>query len=623
MRLVMLVVLLGVVGGALASVTGTPPNLLGDTNVNNTTVWFDETYTLEGSVSIYAGGNLTLDNTKLIFNSTPTDSYGLFVGKGNATANGGWLIIQNGSNITAWNPENHTWVYAEYEYPPSSESPVIQASDSYFSELGKHDHGGDAPKRYGLEIRHTTSETFFDNITIRDSHNGIYLGDDGEAVNITNCTIDNISRCGIFTKYVGAYIYNNDITNVKLSIYAQYTDGLQIINNRFDAGTWRLGSYVIDFLGSPYDWDTMDRNFLIKNNTFIHFQRGVVCNQGARDGVIEDNTMDDCIGGSVVFNAALDCRNTNITIKNNNITDSQVGLLIRGDNHIAYSNKIINPMHPTGYTAGINIDDAHNTTIYDTDISNINQTTTYAIYSENSINTSVTNVTISDFMCGMYIYNMSNMCIVDGNITNSTTYSINFKGLNTGIKFINPTLNTSKINFTDAVDMFLPYYYLDVKVVDSSGTPISDATVTIVNNINGNYPTINISGDNKTSFTTGSDGHTPMPSGNESDSIAILDYTNNSTSITQMSYTVTASKTNYNDNSDTVTPNDTWYRSNANTYKNTTTITLGNWNPSNNGIHYNVSNPIMITTNTTMNVFSRTVTEQDNNVTSFKLVVTS
>lgn len=47
----------------------------------------------------------------------------------------------------------------------------------------------------------------------------------------------------------------------------------------------------------------------------------------------------------------------------------------------------------------------------------------------------------------------------------------------------------------------------------------------------------------------------------------------------------------------------------------------GGWSPSSHAVYWNATNQIGITTNATMNIFSRTPTESDNNVTSFKLVV--
>jgi len=116
------------------------------------------------------------------------------------------------------------------------------------------------------------------------------------------------------------------------------------------------------------------------------------------------------------------------------------------------------------------------------------------------------------------------------------------------------------------------YYPLDVKVIDLNGNPISGATVIIANNIDSNYPSINYKFENKTSFTTGTNGHTSLPS-DEENSIAIMDFRRTISTTNYMTYTITAERLGYT-NSTTVDPDSSWYRSNPNTYQNTITIQL-------------------------------------------------
>ncbi len=116
------------------------------------------------------------------------------------------------------------------------------------------------------------------------------------------------------------------------------------------------------------------------------------------------------------------------------------------------------------------------------------------------------------------------------------------------------------------------YYLLDVKVEDINGNPVEGATVTITNDVDSNYPSINYKWENKTSFITGADGHTPLPSDPEN-SAAILDFWQTKTEKREMSYIITAEKDGYS-NSTTVNPDSSWYRSDPNTYQNTITIVL-------------------------------------------------
>ncbi|MFA6097660.1 MAG: LamG-like jellyroll fold domain-containing protein [Candidatus Paceibacterota bacterium] len=137
--------------------------------------------------------------------------------------------------------------------------------------------------------------------------------------------------------------------------------------------------------------------------------------------------------------------------------------------------------------------------------------------------------------------------------------------------FLNVKYGTVNVDMPD--DKFYDYKYLDVKVVDSNNNPINGAIVGIANNIdNTNYPSINADGTIKSSFLTGSDGHTPLPS-DTTNTAAILDFYKTSTTQTEMTYTITASKDGKTA-STTITPDAIWYRSNPLIPVNTITIQL-------------------------------------------------
>jgi parallel beta-helix repeat protein len=114
------------------------------------------------------------------------------------------------------------------------------------------------------------------------------------------------------------------------------------------------------------------------------------------------------------------------------------------------------------------------------------------------------------------------------------------------------------------------YYPLDVLVKDANGIPIEGATVTITNLNNSNYPSKNDNWEDKTTFITGANGHTPLPSDREN-SAAVIDFRLTSTGSTYFVHTITAQKDGYS-TSITVNPNSSWYRPNPNTYQDTVTI---------------------------------------------------
>ncbi len=138
------------------------------------------------------------------------------------------------------------------------------------------------------------------------------------------------------------------------------------------------------------------------------------------------------------------------------------------------------------------------------------------------------------------------------------------------LAFINMVYGS--VTFTNSSDVFKDYKYLDVEVVDINNNPIQGATVSITNTVDSNYPSINISAQTKTSFTTGSNGHTPLPS-DPANSAAILDFYKTSSTQQEMNYTITATYNNIS-NSTTITPDTTWYRVIPDTYQNTVNIQL-------------------------------------------------
>ena len=163
--------------------------------------------------------------------------------------------------------------------------------------------------------------------------------------------------------------------------------------------------------------------------------------------------------------------------------------------------------------------------------------------------------------------------------------------------FVN--INHSSVIVDMPDDYFYNYQYADVGIIYSNGNPVSNATITFMTNRS--YPNstdlflsaIDLYRNNKSTISTDASGHIPLPQGNETNTLALLSYYQNSTSTNNMSYTVnvndsskiyvnintTINSTGYNSPnqpvaSATISPNSSWYRSNPNTYQNTTTIQL-------------------------------------------------
>jgi len=237
--------------------------------------------------------------------------------------------------------------------------------------------------------------------------------------------------------------------------------------------------------------------------------------------------------------------------------------------------------------------------------------------------------------------------------------------IDSGIGLVNckfDTVNIASGAFTDcdgtSVDKFaLVKYYLDVKVVDGAGNPVSGAVVNITNEVDVDYQTENmvittpyatsgysctyhhyrfVDGQLHNSTTTGIDGHTPLPS-NITDVLVAADYYKNLTAQINFTYNITVSKGAQTATTSGININDTWHRTDPEIPTMTITCNLstgtcdigpsgnGNsWSPSNKGNYYNFTNPIEITIKghgDRSHIFSRTPTQSDNNTTSFKLEV--
>lgn len=136
----------------------------------------------------------------------------------------------------------------------------------------------------------------------------------------------------------------------------------------------------------------------------------------------------------------------------------------------------------------------------------------------------------------------------------------------------------------------IPKYYLDVKVVDGGGKPVSGANVSIMNQVDDtNYPAENtqttqpifdphptgtdqyfylsyqlIQGIKNPSQTTGSDGHTALPS-DAANTLVLSDYVKDQSSQTNFTYAVSVSKGGKTASMSGLDLDPTWYRDNPQT----------------------------------------------------------
>ena len=205
-------------------------------------------------------------------------------------------------------------------------------------------------------------------------------------------------------------------------------------------------------------------------------------------------------------------------------------------------------------------------------------------------------------------------------ISSATETACNIKNITTTVRPINTYFPSSIVygvlrsNFTNS--SIVPYYYLDVLVQYSNGTPVPNANITIINNVNSNYlpqsvlynytwthlldenartfPTEVLGSqctssygvndmsypkrveNNLTAVQTDSTGHTALP--NQSNAVMLAAYFKNATEQTNFTYNIFVNVAGYAEQTKTVTVDDTWYRADPSTYQNTTTFVFSESN---------------------------------------------
>ena len=176
------VFLLALVALMMSSQGGQASQTLGDTTISTPgNVWADDTYYMEGNLTIASGGELTMDNVILQFNITSDGEHWLSV-EGGSTFDvmGGTLIrSSSSSHYNFWIEATSTW----------------RIRDTIIEYAGYAAAGS-----RGVSIKTLpTADVVLDNVEIRYSKgNGIYWASDFRSLTLTNCLIHDNSGNGIF-----------------------------------------------------------------------------------------------------------------------------------------------------------------------------------------------------------------------------------------------------------------------------------------------------------------------------------------------------------------------------------------------------------------------------------------
>jgi PKD repeat protein len=511
----------------------------------------DNTSIICANLSIKANSELIIVNEELKLNCSYDEEY--------AITNYGNLAI-SGSTITTVNPKYHSYINSfRGQYTPWSFSLI----NSTVRNMGSNNNSK-AAIYLGSEISSVSnkpaSPVIIYNSTIENCEYAFVeehaYGDlpDGY-FNISKTRFSNLSttrdgNAGLIILVDSAHFVDNIINNVTCSCYILWITGPSDVIIKGNE-IYNTSSKVAINSKHSRNINIKDNNIHDNNGTAIYIYKGWVEDYETGDSVI-NNTIDNQKNeGGYAISVLYSSRTGNLIC--GNIIKNTVGSVfnVMGTNNSIFEDNIIN--NCTG--AGFVLSDA-----------------TYRETYLQSENIRFKNNTIQDCAYALELRtNAPNSSFVDEKYINAiprihTTNNI-------------PIINgyNSKWSEIKLGANYNIYKYLNVEVIDINGRPIDNATVSINNNINSTYPSINIIGSIKNSTQTGINGHTPLPS-DKNNSIAILDYyeTNiNYQKVTsEMNYTITAEKEGIRATVGGIDPDSTWYRPNADIPTHVVTITL-------------------------------------------------
>lgn len=503
-------------------------------DVSNSTAYnrVGNTSTLTAIISMSSGSSLDLSDETFIFNCTTNGEYHI--------TGGGASLTASYANITSLSPSAKGYIFMDKAV--GNAPPLLNLNHNTISYLGMV-----GETTGGITVRYYANYNIpvFHNNTVSNCYQGFAILSNQLGGTITNNTVSSFTSNGLTTSSShGVTISNNTIHSF---------DGALTYGIYYYAGHSGIISYntVHSFTGNAVG---------IKQKETMHI-------------LMYNNTVYDGVGKGLQLWKQVPT-NWHSKCYNNNITNCTIGIHDGGaydDQAIVYvyNNSI------TGGTTAIEMVTSINSYYNGNTITN---PTGYSFkYDGNGVATNLTfknNVITGTPTYSLY-YPQSGTTIIN---TPFTTARMRYN-LEGGMKLINSPISGT-ITWSDASPIEV-YHFHDVLVKDATtGLPIDGATVTITNEVdNSSYPAINIAQPlvAYNTATTGSDGHTPLPMGNESTTFALLDYVQNSTAVVSHTYTIGAAKAGYTNNNSAITGlnlTDDYYRTTPNTYQNTSTIFL-------------------------------------------------
>ncbi|WP_340817879.1 right-handed parallel beta-helix repeat-containing protein [Methanolobus sp. WCC4] len=515
----------------------------------------DNIYTVSATIYVATNAGLVLNNDIL---------------KMNCSFDGEYAIINNGdldivsSHITTINPNFNSYIDSfNARYIPRGWSFTLL--DSSISNMGSNSRGipaimlghmasavGNIPKSPVI-IKNSTME-YCEYGLLEFNAFGI-LPDDYYIVennNFLQISSSKVGNAGLITLPGGSQFKNNSISYVSTKSYLIWTIGqadVLIQNNEL------YYSNALCLIGSKHSNNvTIQDNYMYGNSgSAIIIYKGWVDNYEFGDIVI-NNTIKKHYG-DYAFRVQYYSSGRNI-IKDNtiqNVTGNAFFFL--ATNNTLFEGNTIQSCTGTGI-------DFWSTSYRDVMMTN-------------------SNLTFKDNVIQDCFYSLNFIHPVENSFSINDSYLGSVKGIRQITNFTGGFINRHPGDgvILSANSVYNDYKYLDTKVVDINGNPLENVKVTVRNDVDTNYPAVNLVGEKKISVLTSATGHIPSVS-NLENSLAIMDFKKSSSETKHMSYTIEVEK-DIVINLSSIKPDSTWYRENSSVSSYTITAVIPEGSTSN------------------------------------------
>ena len=496
------------------------------------------------------------------------------------------------SNPSAAGTASDPYIIENWDINASSAHGIyIENTNAYFIIRNSVVHDGKTNDKNGIYF-YNVANGKIDNVTSYNNYRDIYLYSSSNN-NITNCAVynntrgiyldssyNNITNCNVYNNSYGIHLryssnnilrnnilenntYNFGVYGESISEFYHDIDTSNTINGKQIYYITNQDNLVFDDIEAGYLGLISCSNIVVKNLTLTNNFQGILLVNTSYSTITANQIYNNSYGIYLSYSSNNNITNCNVynnsdgiylsyssynNITNCNAYNNGYGIMLpssSSNNQITNCNVYNNSWYGIFLLHSSNNNIITNCNVYDNSEDGIrllsssnNQITNCDVYNHyyygiylysSSNNNQITNCNVYNNGYGIRLYSSSNNNqITNCTISNSGSYDI-FLLSSSSATVVNTTFTKTKVYFDDATSTLTVKYYLHVKVINSTSSPISGATVRVRDNANGTFDQ---------NYTTGSDGWVRW--------IECTEYWQNQTSkIYYTPHNVTANKTGY------------------------------------------------------------------------------